>query len=153
MKNLKYSDGLFSIEGAVSIEDNLEFTAAWRIDCRQKEFYPYLNQPHMGGAGAGVRIEFISDTSAIGIYINEVHSSDAGFHDVMTLDLVCDGKYIETLYVSGEPGEYHVVTGTFPVDDVRAFYNWDMVFEDRSEGVHNVAYTMALIKNSIEAMK
>ncbi len=107
MKNIKYSDGLFSIEGAVSIEDNSEFTAAWRIDCSKKEFYPYLNQPHMGEAGAGVRIEFISDTSEIGIYINEVHSSDAGFHDVMTLDLICDGKYIETLYVSGEPSEYY----------------------------------------------
>lgn len=52
-----------------------------------------------------------------------------------------------------EEGEFHVVRGTFPVEVAAAFYNWDMVFEDRSNSVHNVAYTTALIKNTIAAMK
>ncbi|MEZ4907232.1 MAG: hypothetical protein R2771_06255 [Saprospiraceae bacterium] len=46
-----------------------------------------------------------------------------------------------------------VVTGTYPVDYVGAYFNWIMLEEDRSVGVHNPNYTRALLKNSIEALK
>ncbi len=107
MRKVKYSEGLFSIEGAVSVEENSIYTTAWRIDHNRKAMFPYLNEIHMGGAGAGVRIEFTSNTNNIGIYINDIFSSDAGFHDVMTLDLICDGKYAETLDIGGNPGEFY----------------------------------------------
>jgi len=64
------------------------------------------------------------------------------------------GILIEKGVLAGDATEgYHVVKGLFPVDVAAAFYNWDMVYEDRSHGVHNVAYTMALIKNTLEAMR
>lgn len=60
---------------------------------------------------------------------------------------------VEKGVLSGDHGDYHVVKGVFPVEVAAAFYNWDMVFEDRSNGVHHVAYTTALIKNTLDAMK
>ncbi len=47
---------------------------------------------------------------------------------------------------------YHPHTGTFPMVQVQAFFNWIGLEEDRSKGVHNPQYVKALLLNSIEAM-
>ena len=47
----------------------------------------------------------------------------------------------------------HVVKGEFPVDVAGAFFNWKLVKEDLSHGIHNPAYTRALLKNSIAALQ
>lgn len=39
-----------------------------------------------------------------------------------------------------------------PVDQARAFYNYTLIEEDRSEGVHNPDYIKALLQNTIEAL-
>jgi hypothetical protein len=43
------------------------------------------------------------------------------------------------------------VTGaTFPADQVGALYNYNMIEEDRSHGIHNYGYARALLQNSID---
>jgi len=48
---------------------------------------------------------------------------------------------------------YHPVVGTFPMVQVRAFFNWMGLEEDRSLGVHNPKYFNALLINSLEALE
>ncbi len=49
-----------------------------------------------------------------------------------------------------EDGEYHPVVGEFPTDQVGALYNYLLIFDDRSGGVHNPDYIEALVRNSLE---
>ena len=43
-----------------------------------------------------------------------------------------------------------VVTGTYPVNQAGAFFNWKGIKDDGSLGVHNYPYIVALLQNSIE---
>lgn len=47
----------------------------------------------------------------------------------------------------------HLVPGVYPVDIAGAYYNWIMLEEDRSLGVHNPKYFRALLTNSIAAIQ
>ncbi len=58
----------------------------------------------------------------------------------------------ELLEAEGILHDGHVVTGTYPVDIAGAFYNYAVVEEDKSEGVHNPTYVVALLTNTIEAL-
>jgi hypothetical protein len=60
-----------------------------------------------------------------------------------------EGEHVEADVVGG----YHAVAGTFPTLQVRAFFNWIGLEEDRSLGVHNPQYANALLSNSIDALK
>lgn len=44
-------------------------------------------------------------------------------------------------------------TGTWPADVAAAFVNWQMIEEDRSEGVHNPPYVIAILDGSIAKMQ
>lgn len=46
-----------------------------------------------------------------------------------------------------------VVPGTYEVTLARAYYNYILCEEDRSEGVHNPDYIKALLQNTIEALQ
>ncbi|HKJ41734.1 MAG TPA: hypothetical protein VKA27_06535, partial [Sunxiuqinia sp.] len=46
-----------------------------------------------------------------------------------------------------------VVPGTYTVDLARAYYNYILIEEDRSEGAHNPDYIKALLQNTIEAIQ
>ncbi len=46
----------------------------------------------------------------------------------------------------------YFVPGTYGIDTVGAMYNYKTVQEDRSMGVHNPPYILALLQNSIEAL-
>ncbi len=59
------------------------------------------------------------------------------------------GDIVEVLESDG----YHPVVGTYTMAQAQAFFNWVGLLEDRSFGVHNPAYTKALIANSIEAIQ
>ncbi|MBN2853748.1 MAG: hypothetical protein JXQ23_13510 [Clostridia bacterium] len=100
MKSYQYADAVFTIEGALSVEDNDLFTQPWRIDYKRKELFPYLNDEFQGGACPGVRICFTSDCTELAIEILEMHERDTGFHDVMMIDLVVNKKYIETVLIN-----------------------------------------------------
>jgi hypothetical protein len=49
------------------------------------------------------------------------------------------------LDADGEP-----ILGRFPADHVGALYNYELILDDRSEGIHNFGYIRALLQNSIE---
>lgn len=49
--------------------------------------------------------------------------------------------------------EGELVTGDHPVALANAYWNWEYVYQDHSKGVHNPAYTRALLKNSIELLQ
>jgi hypothetical protein len=49
------------------------------------------------------------------------------------------------LLVDGSPNP-----GSYPVDQVGALYNYETMKDDRSDGVHNYPYIVALLQNSIE---
>jgi hypothetical protein len=51
------------------------------------------------------------------------------------------------------PEGYEPIVGLHPVELAQAFFNWIGLEEDRSHGVHNPAYTKALLENSIEAVE
>jgi hypothetical protein len=52
-----------------------------------------------------------------------------------------------------EDEAYEPVVGTYPMAQAQAFFNWVGLEEDRSLGVHNPNYVMALLKNSIQALQ
>ena len=49
--------------------------------------------------------------------------------------------------------ENRSATGTYPVKQAQAAWNYMTLVEDKSKGIHNPAYTKALLKNSIEAVQ
>jgi len=63
-------------------------------------------------------------------------------------------KLIELGVVEGDDEHgYHPHVGTYPMIQVRAFFNWIGLEEDRSLGAHNPKYVKALLRNSIEALE
>ena len=49
--------------------------------------------------------------------------------------------------------DHHLVPGVYPVDVAGGYYNWIMLEEDRSLGVHNPKYFRALLTNSIAKLQ
>lgn len=47
----------------------------------------------------------------------------------------------------------HPVVGTFTIKQAEAAWNYILILEDKSMGIHNPAYSKALIKNAIEALE
>ncbi|MFQ6121998.1 MAG: hypothetical protein ACE5LA_02940, partial [Dehalococcoidales bacterium] len=47
----------------------------------------------------------------------------------------------------------HAVPGTYSAERAGALFNYLMVLEDRSDGVHNPAYAKALLQTAIDALK
>ena len=46
-------------------------------------------------------------------------------------------------------GEWHPQTGLFDLTDAEAAWNFLLIYEDNSRGIHNPDYAKSLIKNSI----
>jgi hypothetical protein len=62
-------------------------------------------------------------------------------------------KLVEFGVIAGsdETG-YMPLPGTYSMVLVRAFFNWDAIYKDRSLGVHNPRYVNALLVNTLEAL-
>jgi hypothetical protein len=79
--------------------------------------------------------------------------------DFETLEnlLIAAGYINSSGYVLGNDGEEIANNGsnaiTIPVKDAQAIWNYKTLQEDKSNGMHNPAYTRALLKNSIEALQ
>ena len=48
--------------------------------------------------------------------------------------------------------EVHPVEGEWPLTESQAAWNYLLIYEDASNGIHNPNYAKALIKNSLEAV-
>ena len=58
----------------------------------------------------------------------------------------------EMLIEKGLLHDGHPNPGVYPVEEVAALYNFLLIEEDKSEGVHNPPYAEALLTNTIEAI-
>ena len=45
-----------------------------------------------------------------------------------------------------------IVPGDYPIELAQAAWNYVLIMEDNSKGIHNPTYASTLIKNSIEAL-
>ena len=85
----------------------------------------------------------------------DCHSSATDF-DVFSIQTTVQGKLDNLAGLLLTAGildsSYHVVPGTYPRATFNAFWNYDIVLEDRSLGVHNPTYAKALLDESITAM-
>ena len=79
------------------------------------------------------------------IYYDFEDDPEAGIGETW-VDKPLDGS------VTGIIHDGHPQPGTYTITQAQAAWNYLTVVEDQSNGVHNPAYTKALIKNSIEAL-
>ena len=57
------------------------------------------------------------------------------------------------IYYDEEEEGYYATEGIFPDVAAMAVWNYKYAYEDQSKGIHNPSYTMALLKNSIQAVE
>ena len=79
--------------------------------------------------------------------------TDFDIHGVQTDVLALLAQLEQKLEDKGVMASGTVVPGTYTVELARAYYNYILVEEDRSEGVHNPDYIKALLQNTIEAIQ
>ena len=80
--------------------------------------------------------------------------TDFDYNDVQTTvenKLAALQSALQTAGLLDADGE--IITGTYPVEHVGALYNYEMIIDDKSMGVHNPPYITALLQNSIEALQ
>mgnify|MGYP000205167902 CR=1 FL=1 len=85
-----------------------------------------------------------------GSYVSYLEGCTAPQRDIAQLHAAVVEIIIEE--DAEEPGTYHPVTGTYPMVQVQAFFNWVGLVEDRSAGIHNPDYVNALLDNTIAAL-
>lgn len=76
--------------------------------------------------------------------VNGKQTEIAGLIDELADGLVANGLLDD---------EGHPLTGLFPIDHAKAYYNYALVVDDRSNGVHNYEYIKTLLINSINAVQ
>lgn len=72
--------------------------------------------------------------------------------DMSTLETLLANVVSQDGTVTGIVLDGHSQAGTYTFKQAQAAWNYITVLEDKSNGVHNPAYTKALIRNSIEAI-
>ena len=85
----------------------------------------------------------------------ECHGAVTSF-DIDGVQTEVDGLMAELETLLEEDGVLvngSLKTGTYPLKQARAYYNFAMIEEERSHGVHNPDYVRALLKNTIEALQ
>ena len=78
------------------------------------------------------------------------HSSGIPSDSFLDSDMATLAGLLETI---GVVHEGHPVPGTYTIQESEAAWNYLLILEDGSKGVHNPPYAKALIKNSIEALQ
>ncbi len=164
--NVVYGAGLAEIAGSVSYPAAGSATHFSDITCTTCHMGEYES-----GAGGHTFNPTINSCTAChaGIddfNLNNVQTETAAQLDVLRDLLLAQGvieEAVEEFFeLDPETGDivqvlvsdgYHPVRGTYSMAQAQAFFNWTGLVEDRSFGVHNPAYTEALIANSIEAIQ
>ena len=103
---------------------------------------------HMGettDGSDGLHTMIPSENACITCHTNGIPSDDFLASDMATL-----AGLLETI---GIVHEDHPVPGTYDILEAEAAWNYLLILEDGSNGVHNPEYAKALIKNSIEALQ
>jgi hypothetical protein len=79
--------------------------------------------------------------------INGVQTEVKAMVDELTVQFVAKGM------LDAETGLWTNVPASYPEAVANAMWNYKFVVEDQSMGVHNAAYTRALLEAALEAMK
>jgi len=98
------------------------------------------------GAGNGGHSFVVTDNGCAGCHSNGIPSEVGGLADKMA-EL---GQLLEEV---GIVHDGHPVLGTYTIKEAQAAWNYLLVMEDASGGVHNPKYVKALIENSLEVLK
>lgn len=94
----------------------------------------------------------LSACNAAECHNGEITTLDENSRQVLVsnlLNTLRDNLVTAGLLADDGEGGYEIVTGTYPVDQAGALYNYEMISDDRSMGVHNFKYVEALLQNSI----
>lgn len=94
MKKYFYQDNVFSFEGSVSIQQEAEWVAPWRINFDQVDFYPFLKE-NVAKAASGVRLCFTTNSKYIALKLWENE-------ELIKLDLFVNGKLEERVTIDKE---------------------------------------------------
>ncbi len=78
MKNYIYEDGVFSYEGAISVEQN-GYSQPWRIDFSRYELFPVLTED-VARLPAGVRLCFHTDAVNISLRLHDIGGRPEKLH-------------------------------------------------------------------------
>jgi len=147
----------YEISGTASYPSGNPHKSAGCNTCHMAE--PYGNMA--GGHTFSMTYESHGSETELVAGCNVCHSSleEFDYNDVMT-DVESLLTDLETELVNA--GIYDAATGRPDVsfgssldltaDEAGALYNYLMIHEDRSMGIHNPGYTKALLQNSIEAL-
>ena len=86
----------------------------------------------------------------------DCHSTLTTFNHVnlqTTVQGLLDQLAVELTRIGVMRPDHYAKTGTWPADVAAAFVNWQMITEDRSVGVHNPPYVVAILNGSVAKMK
>jgi hypothetical protein len=112
---------------------------------------------HMGettDGSDGSHTNFPTENACVVCHTNGAPSEVAGLQaDLDRLKALLAAVVSQDGTVIGIVVDDHSQPGIFTILEARAAWNYLMVIEDQSNGVHNPAYAKALIRNSIEALE
>lgn len=98
MDSYEYFDNIFSFEGAVSVENNSEYCAPWRINFAEKELFPVLSDK-VGRFCSGIRLCFSTDAENLAIQLAELE-------EPMQLDVFVNGQFNQQLKIEDTAPAY-----------------------------------------------
>ncbi len=149
--------GLVEFEGDATYSPNTHASVTdGCVTCHMAD--PYGTQA--GGHTMGMTYEYHGSAAVWDAGCIECHTSSDDLHaDVehtqeVVEDLLAELKSLliaADMYDDGSHGHAgYAVTGTQPANLAAAYLNWQLIEEDRSLGVHNPNYVIAVLKNTID---
>ena len=139
-------EGIQGMEIAGSIEYPAPMSAGHRTGTSCTEC-------HMGEPGAGIdglHTWRPTNSACTTCHSNGIPEEVTGLDATMAALLVILEE--EGILHEDENGEVHPVVGTFPILTAEAAWNYLLIMEDKSNGLHNPKYSTALLENSLEAL-
>ena len=155
--NVVGGEGLFEFAGSVAYPTGAgPHTATGCNTCHMAE--PFGAQA--GGHTWNMTYDYHGSTEELVVGCQECHSTADGFDilgdiptqvqtllDELEVELRAQGILIDTL------GAEYARPGTYSANLAAAYLNWQSITEDRSNGLHNPGYVVALLTNTIEAIQ
>lgn len=140
-------EGIQGMEIAGSTEYPAPTTAAHRTGSSCTECH--MGTPS-GNAIDGLHTMRPTTTACTTCHSNGIPEEVTGLKETMDALLVILEE--EGILHEDENGEVHPVVGTFPILTAEAAWNYLLIMEDKSDGLHNPKYAKALLENSLEAL-
>ncbi len=112
---------------------------------------------HMGETTNGMdgsHTMWPTDNACVSCHSSGIPNEVGGLaNDMNTLAMLLENVVSQDGTVTGIVHDDHPQPGTYTILEAQAAWNYLFVLEDKSNGIHNPAYSKALIRNSIEALE